>query len=136
MIMGGNNDDDGHRNEFYYNVHDYDYGEDKYYKDDDRHHTQVKFSWLVDNQEVEGGVDRPHLLILPGLTRLVDEDRNDDYDHDLYIRNDNGAIVKCQASNSIGKSEETTTLDIFCEFIISLLYHHQCYHHHHHAPPS
>ena len=30
---------------------------------------QVKFSWLVDNQEVEGGVDQPHLLILPGLTR-------------------------------------------------------------------
>ena len=85
MIMGGNNDDDGHRDEFDYNVHDYDYDEDKYYKDDDRHHTQVKFSWLVDNQEVEGGVDRPHLLILPGLTRLVDEDRNGDYDPNLII---------------------------------------------------
>jgi len=57
---------------------------------------QVKFSWLVDNQEVEGGVDQPHILILPGLTRA-----------------DNGAIVKCRSSNSIGKSEETTTLDIF-----------------------
>ena len=34
---------------------------------------------------------------------------------DSPSRADNGAIVKCRASNSIGKSEETTTLDIFCE---------------------
>lgn len=57
---------------------------------------QVSFSWLVDNKKKEAVLGKPHLLILPGLTR-----------------SDNGAIVKCQASNSIGKSEETRTLNIF-----------------------
>ena len=30
-------------------------------------------------------------------------------------RSQNGAIVKCEVSNAIGKSEETQTLDINCE---------------------
>ena len=33
-------------------------------------------------------------------------------------RSQNGAIVKCEVSNAIGKSEETQTLDIFCEWVI------------------
>ena len=37
---------------------------------------------------------------------------------DPLTRADNGAIVKCRSSNSIGKSEETTTLDIFCKYFL------------------
>lgn len=33
-------------------------------------------------------------------------------------RSQNGAIVKCEVSNAIGKSEETQTLDINCEYIV------------------
>ena len=36
-------------------------------------------------------------------------------------RSQNGAIVKCEVSNAIGKSEETQTLDIFCEWVIYML---------------
>ena len=39
--------------------------------------------------------------VLPGLNRSSD-----------------GEIVKCQVSNSIGKSEETFSLEIYCEFNI------------------
>ena len=29
----------------------------------------VSYSWLVDGRQVEGGVDQPHVLVLPLVTR-------------------------------------------------------------------
>ena len=46
------------------------------------------------------------------------DDDDDDINDSDSPRSDNGAIVKCQASNSIGKSEETRTLNIFCKSVI------------------
>ena len=57
----------------------------------------VTYQWFVGSKEQELGEDTS-VLVLPG----VDRSRN-------------GAIVKCQVRNSIGKSEETHTLDIDCE---------------------
>ena len=59
----------------------------------------VTYKWFLGGQEVLGSEDGS-VLVLPGLNRTRD-----------------GEIVKCQVSNSIGKSEETYSLDIFCKFI-------------------
>ena len=56
------------------------------------------FIFSQGGHEVPGSEDGS-VLVLPGLNRTSA-----------------GRIVKCQVSNSIGKSEETYSLDIFCKF--------------------
>ena len=63
----------------------------------------VTYKWFLGAEEMFGSEDGS-VLVLPGLNRTRD-----------------GEIVKCQVSNSIGKSEETHSLDIFCKFISSEL---------------
>lgn len=58
----------------------------------------VTYKWFLGAEEMFGSEDGS-VLVLPGLNRTKD-----------------GEIVKCQVSNSIGKSEETHSLDIFCKF--------------------
>lgn len=57
----------------------------------------VTYQWFVGGKQKSLGEDAS-VLVLPGVDRAS-----------------NGAIVKCQVRNSIGKSEETHTLDIYCE---------------------
>ena len=59
---------------------------------------EVTYKWFVGGQEMYGSEDGA-MLVLPVLNRTSA-----------------GQIVKCQASNSIGKSEETYSLDIYCKF--------------------
>ena len=58
---------------------------------------KIFFRWFLSNAIVPG--NHGTLLRLDGLDR-----------------SQNGAIVKCEVSNAIGKSEETQTLDIHCEW--------------------
>ena len=60
----------------------------------------LSYRWFLGGHEMAGSEDGS-LLVLPGLNRSSD-----------------GEIVKCQVSNSIGKSEETFSLEIYCEFNI------------------
>lgn len=45
-----------------------------------------------------------------------------DYKEEMIIHNVtrdfHDAIVKCEVSNDVGKSEETKTLDVTCEFLL------------------
>ena len=70
----------------------------------------VTYKWLLGAQELFGSEDGS-VLVLPGLNRTRDS-----------------AIVKCQVSNTIGKSEETYSLDIFCKFIVSFTGRHSFIH--------
>ena len=82
--------------------------------------------FVAGGQQEEGGCSRqassPHSPWAHQVPDNDDDDDDDDDDNDDddindsdSPRSDNGAIVKCQASNSIGKSEETRTLNIFCK---------------------
>ena len=59
----------------------------------------VSYKWFLGGYEVAGGEEDGSVLILPGLNRSSASE-----------------IVKCQVSNSIGKSEETYSLDIYCKY--------------------
>ena len=57
----------------------------------------LSYRWFLGGREMEGGEDGS-VLVLPGLNRTSA-----------------GQIVKCQVTNIIGKSEETFSLQIYCE---------------------
>ena len=57
----------------------------------------LSYRWFLGGREMEAGEDGS-VLVLPGLNRTSA-----------------GQIVKCQVSNYIGKSEETYSLQIYCE---------------------
>ena len=63
----------------------------------------LSYRWFLGGREKEGGEDGS-VLVLPGLNRTSA-----------------GQIVKCQVRNYIGKSEETYSLQIYCESITSLV---------------
>ena len=63
----------------------------------------LSYRWFLGQQEMAGEEDGS-LLVLPGLNRTSA-----------------GKIVKCQVSNSIGKSEETYSLEIYCESNLAIL---------------
>ena len=58
----------------------------------------VTYKWFLGGREVAGGGDSGPRLVVADLSR-----------------SQAGQIVKCQVTNSIGKSEETYSLDIFCK---------------------
>lgn len=58
------------------------------------------FRWFRNDQVMAG--DHGTLLVLHNVTRKL---------HD--------SIIKCEVQNSVGKSEESETLEIFCEFFFS-----------------
>ena len=59
---------------------------------------QVSFQWFLDGEMVDGVEEDGSVLRLDKLNRSAA-----------------GKIVKCQVTNSIGKSEETYSLDINCK---------------------
>ena len=63
----------------------------------------LSYRWFLGGREMEGGEDGS-VLVLPGLNRTSA-----------------GQIVKCQVRNYIGKSEETYSLQIYCESITRLV---------------
>ena len=63
----------------------------------------LSYRWFLGGREMEGGEDGS-VLVLPGLNR-----------------SSAGQIVKCQVRNYIGKSEETYSLQIYCESITRLV---------------
>ena len=57
----------------------------------------VTYQWFVDGKE-QALDENASKLVITGLKR-----------------GNNGEIVKCRVRNTVGKSEETKTLDIFCK---------------------
>ena len=58
----------------------------------------VTYQWFVGGKEKSLGED-VSVMVLPGVDRRS-----------------NGDIVKCRVRNRVGTSEETHTLDIYCEY--------------------
>ncbi len=62
------------------------------------------FRWFRNDQVIAG--DHGKLLVLHNVSRKLDD-----------------SIIKCEVQNSVGKSEESETLEVFCKYFESFFMH-------------